>query len=230
MNDSNFWYLENIDLTSILCPIKLGKVMDNHEYSTFKKGEFIYLPNEEAKNIYFIVSGQVKIGTMGEGGKEITKILLGKGEVFGEFAVLGEEGKKDYAQAIEETKLCVTDGTDIKKLMREHTQLSLVFLKMFRSRLLKMEHRLESLVFKDSRSRILEFILEQINTNGSRVGYEWVVRNGLTHQDIANFTATSRQTVTTLLNDLRNDKIITFNRKRWLIRDLDALKQLANTH
>ncbi|MBK8393459.1 MAG: Crp/Fnr family transcriptional regulator [Saprospiraceae bacterium] len=229
MEDSNFWYLEKIDLTTILCPIKLGMEMDTHEYSSFKKGAYIYLQNDESKNIYFIASGQVKIGKMAEGGKEITKIILGKGEVFGEFAVLGEDGKKEYAQAMEDTKLCVTNSEDIKKLMREHTQLSLLFLKMFRSRLLKMEHRLESLVFKYSRSRILEFIVDEVNSHGSRVGYEWVVRNGLTHQEIANLTATSRQTVTTIMNELRNENVMTFNRKRWLIRDLDVLKQISNS-
>jgi len=92
-----------------------------------------------------------------------------------------------------------------------------------------MENRLESLVFKDSRSRILEFIVDEVNSHGSRVGYEWVVRNGLTHQEIANLTATSRQTVTTIMNELRNENVMTFNRKRWLIRDLDVLKQISNS-
>lgn len=66
-----------------------------------------------------------------------------------------------------------------------------------------------------------------IEKKGQRIGYEWVVRNFITHQEIANLTATSRQSVTTLLNELRNDGILTFDRKRLLIRDFDRLKQLA---
>ena len=61
---------------------------------------------------------------------------------------------------------------------------------------------LESLVFRDSRSRIVEFLVELTRSRGQRVGYEWVVRKPITHQEIANLTATSRQTVTTTLNDL----------------------------
>ena len=49
----------------------------------------------------------------------------------------------------------------------------------------------------------------------------------MTHQEIANLTATSRQTVTTILNELRNKNIITFNRRRLLIRDMDLLAQEA---
>jgi CRP-like cAMP-binding protein len=66
--------------------------------------------------------------------------------------------------------------------------------------------------------------VDLVEKNGQRVGYEWVVRNFITHQEIANLTATSRQTVTTVLNELRNGEIITFNRKRLLVRDVDKLK------
>jgi CRP-like cAMP-binding protein len=55
------------------------------------------------------------------------------------------------------------------------------------------------------------------------VGFEWVIRKPVTHQEIANLTATSRQTVTTTLNDLRYKKLLTFNRSRLLVRDLEGL-------
>ena len=92
-----------------------------------------------------------------------------------------------------------------------------------------MEKRLESLVFKDSRSRIIEYLVDLNNEKGQRVGYEWVVRNFITHQEIANLTATSRQTVTTVLNELKTKNILTFNRKRLLIRDLDLLSKEVST-
>ncbi len=91
-----------------------------------------------------------------------------------------------------------------------------------------MEKRLESLVFKDSRSRIIEFLVDLNAKKGQRVGYEWVVRKFITHQEIANLTATSRQTVTTVLNELKTKNIITFNRKRLLIRELDQLKSQSH--
>ena len=87
-----------------------------------------------------------------------------------------------------------------------------------------MEQRLESMVFRDSRSRIIDFLLELVEKKGQRVGFEHVVRKFITHQEIANLTATSRQTVTTVLNELRNKELLTFNRRRLLVRDLEKLK------
>jgi CRP-like cAMP-binding protein len=113
---------------------------------------------------------------------------------------------------------------ELRGLMRDRSELNLFFMNMFGARQLEMERRLESLVFRDSRSRIIEFLVTLAKTKGQRVGYEWVVRQFITHQEIANLTATSRQTVTTTLNDLRYQKLLTFNRSRLLVRDLEKLE------
>ncbi len=220
------WHLENIDVTHLLCPVKLGNeiLMQSHVHKTYRKGEAVYIPNDLADCIFFIEVGQVKISVMNEEGKAITKAILGRGEVFGELTLLGEERRHDFATALEETTVCVVTLPELRGLMRDRWELHLFFMNMFGARQLEMERRLESLIFRDSRSRIVEFLYQLTFTKGQRVGYEWVVRNFITHQEIANLTATSRQTVTTTLNDLRFKKLITFNRSRLLIRDLDKLK------
>lgn len=224
MSDKALWYLENIDVGGIFCPKKMGDQINDHHIRTIKKDEYVYLPDEESDKIYFISEGRIKIGSYADNGKEITKAIIGKGEVFGELAMIGESKRRDYALAIEDTDICVINSADMKGLIKDHSSLSMFFMKMMGSKVIEMENRLESLVFKDSRSRIVEYLVELVRKRGQRVGYEWVVRNFITHQEIANLTATSRQTVTTVLNELRNDEIITFNRKRILIRDLDKLK------
>jgi CRP-like cAMP-binding protein len=221
------WHLENIDVTHLLCPTKLGneELMSHHLRPVFKKGECIYVPDDLSDRIFFIIDGRIKISVMNDEGKEITKAILGRGEVFGELALLGETRRHDIATALEDTSTCAVTLDELRSLMRERSELNLFFMKIFGSRQLEMERRLESLVFRDSRSRIVEFLVHLAKTKGQRVGYEWVVRNFITHQEIANLTATSRQTVTTTLNDLRFKKLLTFNRSRLLIRDLEKLAE-----
>ena len=225
MNASSIWFLENIDAEGIFCPKKLANDGKSHSNNVFKKNEHIFQPGEAADKIYFISSGRVKIGSEGDELKSVTKIILGPGEIFGEKAITGQEQRRDFATALEETAVCIVPKEEMKNLFKDHNPLYLFMLNLIGSRALDMEKRLESLVFKDSRSRIIEFLIDLNEKKGQRVGYEWVVRKFLTHQQIANLTATSRQTVTTVLNELRNDNIITFNRKRLLIRDLDLLEQ-----
>ena len=225
MQEQTLWFLENIDVKGIFCPNKMGVVEDSHVHKHFEKGKYIYLPDQSSDKIYFITSGRVKIGTYGNSGKEVTKAIISEGEIFGELSIIGESTRRDFAYVMEATTCCVLTVDEMKELMKDHSKLGLFFMKMMGSRVLEMEQRLESLVFKDSRSRIVEFIVDLAERKGQRVGYEWVVRKFITHQEIANLTATSRQTVTTVLNELRNDNLLTFNRKRLLVRNLEKLKE-----
>lgn len=223
----SFWHLENIDVTHLLCPTKLNdaELMSHRDRPVFKKGEQVYVPKDLSDRIFFINEGRIKISAINEEGKEITKAILGRGEVFGELALLGEYQRHDFAVALENTSTCMVTLEELRTLMRERSELNLFFMRIFAARQLEMERRLESLVFRDSRSRIVEFLVNLVHTKGQRVGYEWVVRKFITHQEIANITATSRQTVTTTLNDLRFQKLIAFDRNRLLVRDLEKLEQ-----
>lgn len=97
-------------------------------------------------------------------------------------------------------------------------------LKLVGLRLMKLERKLESLVFKDARTRVIEFLRDTASWKGKKVGFETMIPTKLTHKDIASLTGTSRQTVTTILNELKDKNLITFDRRRILIRDLDQLK------
>lgn len=224
MNEgSSFWYLENVDMKNIFCPGKMSMQEGHLPENTIKKGKYIYLQNDDADKIFFITEGRVKIGTHADNGKEITKAILTEGEVFGELSVVGVGKRRDYALAMEDTMMCVLSVGDMRGLLKDHSPLNLFFMNLIGSRALEMERRLESLVFKDSRTRVIDFLLDLGEKKGKPVGFETLVRRFMTHQEIANLTATSRQTVTTILNELRTDNIITFNRRRLLIRDMDKL-------
>ena len=223
MSDRSIWYLENIDVRNLFCPNKINDQINDDHLMKVSKDHHVYHSDQRSDFIYFIMDGRIKIGSISDDGKEITKAILSQGEVFGELSLIGQVSRNDHAIALEDSKICKISSDEMKNLIQDHSSLSMFFMKMMGSKVIEMEKRLESLVFKDSRSRIVEYLTELVRKRGQRIGYEWVVRNFITHQEIANLTATSRQTVTTVLNELRNENIITFNRKRLLVRDLDKL-------
>ena len=222
---NQLWYFENVDLYEMLCPHKLQHRKDAHQFGNYKKGQFIYFEDQPSDQIYLIANGTVKIGSYSQEGKEITKTILSKGEIFGELALTGEGQRSDFAQSINnDTKVCAMSIDLMQELMLNNKSLSLSIFKLIGFRIRKLERRLESLVFKDARTRIIDFILEMAHERGQKVGFETLVKNQLTHQDIANLTGTSRQTVTTILNDLRERNLINFDRRKILIRDIEKLR------
>ena len=196
---------------------------ESHEFITYKKDQFIYLPEDSATHIYMVADGRVKIGHYLENGDEVVTAILTKGEIFGELAMAGEEKRRDYAQAMEEATLCPLTTEELKELMYENKELSFKILKLIGLRIMKLERKLELLVFKDARTRIIEFLKDAAAWKGIKVGFETMIQTRLTHKDIASLTGTSRQTVTTILNELKEKNLINFNRKQILIRDLDKL-------
>jgi CRP-like cAMP-binding protein len=90
-------------------------------------------------------------------------------------------------------------------------------------RLQRVEERLANLVVKDARERIIEFLQDTASREGRRVGFETLVKHHLTQQEIASLTGTSRQTVTSVFNELKRSNLIYFNRNSILIRDVDKL-------
>lgn len=227
MESQSLWYLENIDLNGIFCPQKVGRGdMDNHPHRQYKKGEHIYLQEEDADKIYLITEGRIKIGYIdSESGKEITKAIIGCGEVFGELAALGEEKRRDFAYAMEKTTVCILDKEGMQALMRERSAFSIFILKLISARIIELEQRLTSLVFKDSRTRVLEYIHQLALRKGRKVGFDILVTNFLNQEEIAMLTATSRQTVNAVLNDLRDKNILKFDRRRLLVHDMERLAQ-----
>ncbi len=221
---SSIWYFEKVDLYELLCPHKVPHMAETHKFDHYQKGDYIYFTDDASSHIYMISDGRVKIASQTADGKEIVKAILTKGEIFGEMALAGEERRSDYAVALDpKTIVCPMTIQDMQQLMKENTPLNLKIFKLMGLRLRKVERKIESLVFKDARTRVIEFIKDLAMEKGQKVGFETMVKSHFTHKDIASLTGTSRQTVTTILNELRENNILTFDRRRILIRDMDKL-------
>ncbi|UII21751.1 Crp/Fnr family transcriptional regulator [Fulvivirga ligni] len=225
MNEqTDIWYFQDVDLFNLLCPHKVKTMNQNHSFNRYEKNNFIYFPEEPAKNIYMIAEGRVKIGHYTTDGKEVTKAILTTGEIFGELALAGETKREDFAQAMDNnTVVCPISISDMEDLMADNRELSLKIYKLIGLRVRKLERKIESLVFKDARTRIIEFLKDAAAWKGKKVGFETMIPTKLTHKDIANLTGTSRQTVTTILNELKEKNLINFDRRQILIRDIDKL-------
>jgi CRP/FNR family transcriptional regulator, cyclic AMP receptor protein len=225
MEATKIWYFEEVDLYKLFCPHRYPHLKETHKFYHYKKDQFIYLQEDASQNIFLIASGRVKIGNYSNEGKEVIKAILTQGEIFGEMALAGETKRNDFAQALDEdTSICPLTIQDMHELMAENKALNFKIIKLIGLRLKKMERRIESLLFKDARTRIIEFLRDSAEERGKKVGFETLIKNNLTHKDIANLTGTSRQTVTTVLNELKDKNIINFDRRRILIRDMALLK------
>ena len=194
------------------------------QFQRVGKHSSIYKEGTRSGRIYFLTKGIVKIGMHFGDGREVIKHVLHPMALFGELSLAGEQERQDFAASMnQEVLLLSLKVADLQRFMKTDHRLAIRVLNFIGSRLQKAENRLESLIFKDARERIIEFLKDSANKHGKRIGYEMLIKHCLTQQDIANITGTSRQTVTSVLNDLKKSNLIHFNRRSILIRDMGRL-------
>lgn len=188
------------------------------------KHGYIYLADEPSDFICILASGSVKVGIYSPDGREIIKNIQHPYSVFGELGLTGENKRSDFACAMSrDVDVFLVRVDDFKALMQQNFKLSQAIMVNLGERLQRAERHWESLILKDVRTRIVEFLKESAGARGRQVGYETMVKHSLTQQDIANLVGASRQTVTAILNELKKSNLIHFNRNTILIRDMDKL-------
>jgi CRP-like cAMP-binding protein len=224
---SKLWYLENFNLLKGLEKDdmeQLGKITTMQDFS---KNQPIYFAKEPSSSIFFLKKGRVKLTRTSKDGKEMILGIINPGEVFGEMSFLDESERTDFAIAMDNALLCAINKLEFSEFVEKSPELNLKLTKLIGLRIKKYTEKIEDLVFKDSTQRINSFLLRLAVENGKIVGNEIFVKPFLKHQDIAELTACSRQTVNAVLTNLREKKIIDFDRRKLIIHNKEVLQKMA---
>ncbi|WP_317133624.1 Crp/Fnr family transcriptional regulator [Flavicella sediminum] len=208
---SNLWFLENVNLFNKLCPHKFKEYKSCHDFDAYKKNEYIYFSEDTATKLYLIEAGKVKIGYYTEEGEEVVKAILSKGELFGEKAILSQEKRNEFAQAIDKTtSICPIGIPVLHELMRENQNLALSIYKFLNFRFKKLERRLELLLFKDARERVLAFLEDlklEYGVENKRM-HTVIVKHPYTQKDMASLIGVSRPTLNVIVNQLKEEGFV----------------------
>ncbi|HMC85260.1 MAG TPA: Crp/Fnr family transcriptional regulator [Chitinophagaceae bacterium] len=189
-------------------------VADN--FKEVKKGEYVYFEAFNHNVIYFIKKGNILLGKIDDSGTVITKDILKPGDFFGQFVLERSSLDGEFAKAIKsDISLCSFTTENFVRLLKNNPVLSLKYTKLVGWRLRKFENRLVNIIQKDTRARLMLFMRELLydKLDGKpALQEEMEIPNYLTHEEIARLIGSSRQTVTTLLNELKEEKIIEHSR------------------
>ena len=224
---SKIWYLENFNLLKGLEKEEMERLSNITNMQDFTKNQPVYFAKEPSSSIFFLKKGRVKLTRTSKDGKEMILGIINPGEVFGEMSFLDENERTDFATAMDNALLCAINKQEFREFIEQSPELNLKLTKLIGFRLKKYTEKIEELVFKDSTQRIVSFLLRLAEENGKVIGDEIFVKPFLKHQDIAELTACSRQTVNAVLTDLRENKNISFDRKKLIIHYKDVLHKMA---
>lgn len=216
---TKLWYLEQFDILKALSKSELNQVAETSIHKLYKKDDPIMFPFNSQKTIYMLKDGCVKVGNYTENGEENLKYVLNDGNIFGEMA-LADGNSNDFAVAVEDCIVCALNMDLLQDLMMRNKAFNSAIYKLIGFRVRKLETKLSSIIFKDSSTRIVDFLKEMAQDFGKECDGQIVVKNFLTNKDIAKLTFTSRQTVNSVLNKLKRNGNIEYNDRVIKILDL----------
>ena len=227
--EDEIWYLDNFDFYNILCPYKMEDHLKQKPNDTLKKNEFLFMEQDPCSEIILIDKGKVKIGHYDQDGNETVISFLGRGEILGQMALLGQTKHRAFAQVMEDgTQVCRMKVQKARELKRDYMPFALEINRRIGDHVRKLERRIELLMCKDIRTRMLEFLDDLGRDYGrERDGGIWISHN-LTQTDIADLLGTSRKSASLCLNDLEKEGLIQFDRKHIFLVQPQRMRQLLS--
>ena len=207
---TKYWFLEGFNLFKKLGRLNMMKICEILEMDNIEKGQAIELNDKHKNSIFFLKKGTVKIVNSTN---NTVKYIVKRGNIFGELALYNKEAaSEEIAYALEDCVICYIESEQMEGLIEKHKSLKNGVLKIYGLRIQKLERRLHDLLYKDSSTRIREFISDYLNEFGeTNESGKSTAKNLLSHKEIANLTNTSRQTVSNVLSTMRKEGSIAYN-------------------
>jgi CRP/FNR family transcriptional regulator len=189
-----------------------------------ERGEFVYTPGDRAETVYVLRKGRIKLSVLSESGKEFAIDIFQPGDIFGEFALVDESLRSNMAQALDEALMWVFGKRDFLRLLETRPKLAINYIRLVGGRRRRMEKKLSDITTKDVAARVCELLHEISTTAAAATASAPELLVPLTHQDVASLIGASRQTTTTVLNDLERRSIIELGRGWIRVKHLKELQ------
>jgi CRP/FNR family transcriptional regulator, cyclic AMP receptor protein len=221
--------IRNYDLWSHLSDEEYDDLDLVHNFVEAKKGDYVYFEAFNHNKLYFLKDGYIRIGYIDDEGNEVIKEIIQKGEIFGQITLDRENLNGEFARAYKaDVSICAFNIHDFQRLLQRRPELALKYSKLVGAKFRHVENRLVNLLNKDVKTRLSNFLwqLAQIHAPGS--GQPLCIPNYLTHEDIAHLIGSSRQTVTTMINELVSEGALVYNRQEICFPDVNKFQKSGN--
>ncbi|RHW38995.1 Crp/Fnr family transcriptional regulator [Neobacillus notoginsengisoli] len=199
---------------------QMNEIMEVARSLSFKKGELIYQAGDTSDSLYIVSKGKIRIYRLSESGREQLLRILYTGEFTGELALFSESVHESFAEAMEETQVCLIRRQDLQAFLLKYPTISLRILGEFSSRLAQSEKQSARFATEKVETRIALFLAECLESDGT--SQEIVLP--MSKKDLASYLGTTPETISRKLGDLEDAGLIRQKPRRQIeIVDLDGL-------
>lgn len=189
------------------------------------RGATLFHEGDPGDQLYFIVSGKIKLGRTASDGRENLVAVMGPGEIFGEMALFDPSPRSTSATAVSETRLAGLKHENLRKVIQHSPEVSAQLLQALARRLRRTNENLADLVFSDVPGRVAKALLDLADRFGRPATDGILVAHELTQEELAQLVGASRETVNKALAEFVQRGWIRLEARAVVILNLQRLQQ-----
>ena len=201
---------------------ELGAIRECLKEKSFTKGESLFIKGNICERVFFVQSGRVKLSRTSSSGREQILETLGPGDT-----CACNPGSSTWHCAF--TAVALTPCTawflsreSYARLIQTNAKLSQALNRLFAERLQCFSSLIEEISLKDSKKRLVKFLLDMLNENNKQDAL--ALEFG--REELAQRIGVARETVARQLYQLKNKKFIEIKPHQIVIRDKAGLEKL----
>ena len=194
--------LDNIPIFSCMQKEDRNKFYSLISEKHFKKNSVILMEDDSKNYMYVIFSGKIKVVRVNPHGKEQILVIRKKGDFFGEMTLLDGKSQPATIVAIEDATVGLISKSDFESFfMKNETALKQI-ISLLCERLRESWMMLRVLSLSDAETRVRAVLAHISSIYGVKDMRGIIIPLKLTHKEIADHAALTRETVSRLLSRL----------------------------
>ena len=218
-------YLKQVSLFANLADEDLHELMNAAKRRAFRSGEVIFHRDDPGQVLYMIKEGKVKICIISPDGQEISLAVFGKGECFGEFALLDGLPRSADAIALEKVECYTLQRSDFHNAIMKTPKIAIQVLEALTKRLRNTDNMVEDLIFLDVYGRVAKKLLELADAHGVKTDDGVRIEVRLTQQELASMVGASRESVNKVMGYFTEKDFISTDKHRITLHRIADLKR-----
>jgi CRP/FNR family cyclic AMP-dependent transcriptional regulator len=218
-------YFKQVSFFADLSEEEIQALSSATKRRTFRSGEVIFHRDDPGQVLYMIKEGKVKICIISPDGQEVSLTVFGKGEVFGEFAILDGLPRSADAVALEKVECYTLQRSDFQNVILKNPKIAILVLEAMSKRLRNTNNMVEDLIFLDVYGRVAKKLLELADAHGVKTEEGVIIDVRLTQQELASMVGASRESVNKVLGYFTDKKFISTDKHRITIHRVNDLKR-----
>ena len=218
--------LADVGIFSDLDAGAIAKLEQRCSWKRFGKQELIIDRQAESREVYFIVSGKVRIVNYSMSGREVTFDDLIAGNHFGELAALDSQPRSANVVAVEPTTVASLTHETFRELLQEHPEVASRIMVHMAQIIRASTERIMDLSTLGANNRVYAELL-RLAKPGVRDDNTATIQPIPIHGDIASRVSTTRETVARVLGDLSRIDLVKREDDRLIIRDVEQLEEMV---